>query len=123
MSLFHRDDKTAGESRIDEDMAVAAERAPHLGDDPIREEPDLTSGPDPRESRLDPLEESIDEPPSHAAVYLAHDGWSERSRRRLDDQINDTCESCDEFVKRKPWQSVGIAALGGALLTLLLTRR
>jgi hypothetical protein len=122
MSLFHRDDKTAGGSRIDEDMAVAAERAPHLGDDPIREEPDLTSGLGAREAELDPLEESIDEPPSYAATYLAHDGWAERSRRRLDDQITDTCESCDEFVQRKPWQSVGIAALGGALLTLLIRR-
>jgi|GEM_PF-2109664 len=123
MSLFHRDDKTAGESRIDEDMAGSAERTPHPGDDPIREEPDLASGPGSREPELDPLEESIDEPPSHAGVYLARDGWSERSRRRLEDQITDTCESCDEFVQRKPWQSVGIAALGGALLTLMLTRR
>ncbi|MGM8852160.1 hypothetical protein BTW08_07025 [Salinicola sp. MH3R3-1] len=123
MSLFHRDDKTAGEGRIDDDMAIAAERAPHLGDDPIREEPELAADLDPRDAAADPLEESIDEPPAYATAYLAHEGWGERSRRRLDDQITDTRESCDEFVQRKPWQSVGIAALGGALLTLLLTRR
>lgn len=115
MSLFHRDDKEAGASRIDEDMAAAAERAPHLGDDPIREEPALA----PEE----PLEESIDEPSPYATAYLPRDSWASRSRRRLDDQISDTCESCDDFVQRKPWQSVGIAALGGALMTLLLNRR
>ncbi|WP_110643604.1 hypothetical protein [Salinicola sp. CPA57] len=116
MSLFHRDDKEAGASRIDEDMAAAAERAPHLGDDPIREEPALM--PD-----GEPLEESIDEPSPYAAAYLPHDSWADRSRRRLDDQISDTRESCDDFVQRNPWQSVGIAALGGALMTLLLSRR
>lgn len=116
MSLFHRDDKETGASRIDEDMAEAAERAPHLGDDPVREEPGLAAG-------AEPLEESIDEPSPYAAAYLAHDSWAARSRMRLDEQINDTCESCDEFVQRNPWQSVGIAALGGALMTLFLTRR
>jgi len=115
MSLFHRDDKEIGASRIDEDMAAAAERAPHLGDDPIREEPALTP-------EDEPLEESIDEPSPYAVAYLAQDNWASRSRRRLDDQISDTCESCDDFVQRKPWQSVGIAALGGALMTLLLNR-
>ncbi|MAM56895.1 MAG: hypothetical protein CMN25_06125 [Salinicola sp.] len=116
MSLFHRDDKEDETNRIDEDMAAAAERAPRLGDDPIREEPALTS-------QDDPLEESIDEPPPHATAYLPQDSWANRSRQRLDEQISDTCESCDEFVQRKPWQSVGIAALGGALLTLMLSRR
>lgn len=116
MSLFHRDDKEAGASHIDDDMAAAAERAPHLGDDPIREEPALA----PEE---EPLEESIDEPSPYATAYLTRDSWTSRSRRRLNDQISDTCESCDDFVQRKPWQSVGIAALGGALMTLLLNRR
>ena len=116
MSLFHRDDKEAGASHIDEDMAAAAERAPHLGDDPIREEPALA----PEE---EPLEESIDEPSPYATAYLTRGSWTSRSRRRLNDQISDTCESCDDFVQRKPWQSVGIAALGGALMTLLLNRR
>lgn len=116
MSLFHRDDKEDETNRIDEDMAAAAERAPRLGDDSIREEPALTS-------QDDPLEESIDEPSSHATAYLPQDSWATRSRQRLDEQISDTCESCDEFVQRKPWQSVGIAALGGALLALMLSRR
>lgn len=116
MSLFHRDDKEGEANRIDEDMAAAAERAPRLGDDPIREEPALAS-------RDVPLEESIDEPSPHAAAYFPQHSWADRSRQRLDEQINDTCQSCDDFVQRKPWQSVGIAALGGALLTLILSRR
>lgn len=115
MSLFHRDDKEPQVNRIDEDMAAAADAGSRLSDDT----PAIPSS-----SMEEPLEESIDEPPAYATRYLAQtDDWAARSRRRLNDQIADTCESCDAFVQRKPWQSVGIAALGGAFLTLLLRRR
>lgn len=112
MSLFHRNDREPQVNRIDEDMAMAAEASSRISDDAST-----------AAAADEPLEESIDEPPAHAARYLTRmDGWSARSRRRLNDQIADTCESCDAFVQRKPWQSVGIAAFGGALLALLLKR-
>lgn len=113
MSLFHRDDKEPQVGRIDEDMASASAEDPQMP-------PPAAEPPPPG---TEPLEESIDEPPPIASRYLASDDWTTRSRRRLNEQVADTCESCDAFVQRKPWQSVGIAALSGAFLALLLSRR
>lgn len=110
MSLFHRDDKQPQVNRIEEDLA----------------EPSIapsSMSPASADTVTEPLEESIDEPPTAARHYLDAEGWATRSRRRLDEQITDTCQSCDAFVQHKPWKSVGIAALGGAVLALMLTRQ
>ncbi|WP_110685302.1 glycine zipper domain-containing protein [Salinicola aestuarinus] len=120
MSLFHRADKDPQVQRLDDDIAAAAETGSQLSD--------ASSTGEPMSARDDfgaePLEESIDEPPRYVAAYLAgHDGWAERSRRRVNAQVADTCESCDAFVQAKPWQSVGIAAFAGAFVALLIRKR
>ncbi|GHB29508.1 hypothetical protein [Salinicola rhizosphaerae] len=110
MSLFHRDDKQSQVNRIEEDLTGPST------------EPSSVS-PASAGTVTEPLEESIDEAPAAARYYLEAGDWATRSRRRLDEQITDTCQSCDTFVRRKPWKSVGIAALGGAVLALMVTRQ
>ncbi|WP_162617949.1 glycine zipper domain-containing protein [Salinicola halophilus] len=101
-------------------MAIAADVGSRLSEEPSIGEP-LHAGGD---FATEPLEESIDEPPRYASAYLGdHDGWAERSRRRINAQVADTCESCDAFVQAKPWQSVGIAAFAGAFIALLIRKR
>jgi ElaB/YqjD/DUF883 family membrane-anchored ribosome-binding protein len=44
-------------------------------------------------------------------------------QKELIDQTRELAESADSYVRKNPWQAVGIAAAAGLVVGLLITRR
>jgi ElaB/YqjD/DUF883 family membrane-anchored ribosome-binding protein len=56
------------------------------------------------------------------SLYAARERLGEM-QKELIDQTRELAESADSYVRKNPWQAVGIAAAAGLVVGLLITRR